>query len=182
MDNIPDNCPVDINPGQENNDGDQQGDICDPDDDNDDVTDVEEITEGTDPFVFADTDEDGMSDDWESIRGTNSAVDDALLDLDNDGFINILELIKGTLPQDVNSVPIVNTVYVDIGNSSGVEDGSQANPFSSIPVGVAAAEAGDTLEIAPGNYPLSFYTITKPIRFIGSGVWVDNSVAHLFCS
>ena len=32
-----DNCPNDANPGQENNDGDAQGDVCDTDDDNDGV-------------------------------------------------------------------------------------------------------------------------------------------------
>lgn len=34
-----DNCPTTYNPGQENNDGDAQGDACDPDDDNDSVAD-----------------------------------------------------------------------------------------------------------------------------------------------
>ena len=34
-----DNCPNDANPDQANNDGDAQGDVCDPDDDNDGVFD-----------------------------------------------------------------------------------------------------------------------------------------------
>lgn len=56
-----DNCPNDPNPLQENNDGDAQGDICDSDDDNDGLSDVDEAVYGTDPFVM-DTDADGLTD------------------------------------------------------------------------------------------------------------------------
>ena len=38
--NAPDNCPSLSNPSQDNNDGDTQGDACDPDDDNDGVDDT----------------------------------------------------------------------------------------------------------------------------------------------
>lgn len=66
-----DNCVDDSNPLQENNDGDALGDVCDPDDDNDGLTDVEEenfdgvpgYNPGTDTDPFsADTDGDGISD------------------------------------------------------------------------------------------------------------------------
>lgn len=52
-----DNCPADPNPLQENNDGDSEGDVCDPDDDNDGIgdsldaqpfTDSNECTGGND--------------------------------------------------------------------------------------------------------------------------------------
>ena len=66
-----DNCVDDPNPLQENNDGDAFGDVCDADDDNDGLTDLEEEnfdgTPGynpgtdTDPFS-ADTDGDGLND------------------------------------------------------------------------------------------------------------------------
>lgn len=165
-----DNCPIDINPLQENNDADAQGDICDPDDDNDGVSDVEEISAGTDPNLFADSDLDRMSDDWETIRGTNVLTDDALEDLDGDGYVNVLEYIRDTLPLDSNSVPVINTLYVDQANTSGIEDGSAANPFSTISVALDAALDGDTLQLAAGNYSLGFFTYNKSVRMVGADI------------
>jgi hypothetical protein len=66
-----DNCPALPKAGQENNDGDVEGDVCDDDDDNDGLTDVEEgnydgvpgYNPGTDPNPFdPDTDDDGYLD------------------------------------------------------------------------------------------------------------------------
>ena len=51
-DGIPDgfdNCPLESNPEQENYDGDPQGDVCDPDDDNDGILDVD------DPFPMSES-------------------------------------------------------------------------------------------------------------------------------
>jgi len=69
-----DNCPNDPNPLQENNDGDGQGDVCDPDDDNDGLSDAEEAVIGTDPLQ-TDTDGDGISDYDETLYDTVPGYD-----------------------------------------------------------------------------------------------------------
>lgn len=95
IDNVLDNCPLNFNPGQENNDrnfipasapltvndsslanSDTAGDVCDPDDDNDGVTDVDEASGAacdggvTDAFM-RDTDGDGRRDGAECALGTD---------------------------------------------------------------------------------------------------------------
>jgi len=72
-----DNCPNIVNPGQDDNDDDHVGDICDDDDDND-----------------------GMPDDWEKQHGLNPFVNDASDDLDGDGWSNLEEYDRGTDPGD----------------------------------------------------------------------------------
>jgi hypothetical protein len=93
-----DNCPNDPNPLQENNDGDAQGDVCDADDDNDGLSDVEEMNFDGDPAysaltdtnpLLADTDGDGISDfDEENYDGNlaySAATDLNPLSQDTDG-------------------------------------------------------------------------------------------------
>ncbi len=70
-----DNCPSVFNPGQENNDGDSEGDVCDLDDDND-----------------------GMPDSWELIYGLNALLDDSSVDSDGDGMSNLYEYQYGFNP------------------------------------------------------------------------------------
>ena len=81
-----DNCPGDPNPLQANNDGDLEGDICDDDDDNDGISDIDEMSfdgdpaynpaTDTDPFN-ADTDGDGISDFDEQNYDGNPAYNPA---------------------------------------------------------------------------------------------------------
>jgi hypothetical protein len=85
-----DNCPDDANPQQENYDGDDQGDVCDADDDNDGLTDVEEMNFDGDPAynpetdtnpLLADTDGDGISD-FDEVNHDGNPVYNAATDLD----------------------------------------------------------------------------------------------------
>jgi hypothetical protein len=59
--------------------------------------------------------------------------------------------------------PPTNTIFVSLGNTSGWEDGSFAHPYNTVTEGHFAAMPGDTILIAPGNYPetLTFRTPVK---------------------
>jgi M6 family metalloprotease-like protein len=135
-------------------------------------TDADQLSDGdevniysTDPLDGTDTDEDGMSDDWENVRGTNAAVNDARTDTDNDGVDNAIEYLRDTLPLDNSSTPVVTTIYVDAANPGG--DGSQLNPYGNINAAIGAAQHGDTLIVASGAYSAPGFYIQKSINFFG---------------
>ncbi len=110
-----------------------------------------------------------MSDDWETVFSLNPSSDlDGLTDLDLDGVVNYIEYWRNTDPSNGTSIPLLTTYYVDIGtcNPGGTEDDSLANPYCEVQGGIDAADGGDTVEVAAGNYgdgPLGFWTIAKPI-------------------
>ena len=138
------------------------------DTDSDRLSDGDEVNVyGTDPLSNTDSDGDAMPDDWETVRGTNVALHDSLEDADSDGANNIVEYARSTLPLDAASVPPIKTIYVDISNLSGIEDGTQANPYSTVQAGIADAQTGDTVDVAAGNYILGFYGGSKNIRITG---------------
>lgn len=72
--------------------------------DGDGITNLEEQDLKTDP-TSRDTDRDGMDDGYEVAYGLNPLVDDASLDSDSDGYLNIDEYYAASDPYDANSIP-----------------------------------------------------------------------------
>lgn len=67
----------------------------------------------------------------------------------------LISILSGTAAiWALSSVPNLHAaeIFVDATNDTGIEDGSAAYPFSSIPEGISVAVAGDTVTVAPGIY------------------------------
>ena len=128
------------------------------DTDGDMLSDWDEINVyGTDPLLITDTDDDGMSDDWESAFGTNPVVFDSETDLDGDSVINAIEYLRNTDPDDNLSFPVLKTYYADpAGSADG--DGSAGDPVDTISAAILFADHGDTIIAAGGTY-LSDYSL-----------------------
>jgi len=58
------------------------------------------------------------------------------------------------------------TIYVDVANTTGVEDGSAAHPYNTVQEGINAAGNGDEVIVTPGVYVGS-------ANFEGSGITAD---------
>jgi len=82
------------------------------------------------PTSTSDWDGDGLPDEYELQYGLNPfSSSDATNDPDGDGYSNWDEFLMGSNPTNSND-PI--TVYVDVTNTNGTYDGTQANPFQNI--------------------------------------------------
>ncbi|MCG8552563.1 MAG: hypothetical protein MI799_19340, partial [Desulfobacterales bacterium] len=142
-----------------------------PDMDGDGLLDGQEVdVYGTDPLAV-DSDNDSLSDAEEIDAGLNPLMDDVGPDDDNDedGVINIIEFHRDTDPNDPDSVPELSTFYVDHTNTTGIEDGSMENPFSTVAGALDVAAIGDTIQIAAGTYSLETSWAGTAVNIIGAG-------------
>ena len=64
------------------------------------------------------------------------------------------------------------TIWVDVNNTTGVEDGSAAHPWSTIQEGIDAAANGDEVVVRPGEY-------IETVTFEGSGITSDFTLRSL---
>ncbi len=103
--NIVDNCPNDVNSDQINTDDDSFGNICDTDDDNDGVLDVNDAFP-TDSTETQDSDGDGVGDNSDAFPADPAET----MDSDGDGYGNNMEVATGTDPLDASDYPRSKTI------------------------------------------------------------------------
>jgi len=68
---------------------------------------------------------------------------------------------------------LLATLFVDAGNTTGVEDGSREHPYRLIQAAIdGSASAGDTVRIAPGTYAEAL-NVDRPVRLAGPNEGID---------
>ncbi|MCG8407878.1 MAG: right-handed parallel beta-helix repeat-containing protein, partial [Phycisphaerales bacterium] len=135
---------------------------------------VANMGSGADPFVdvgadeFVDLDMDELPDNWESRYFDDTTAGIAAADPDGDGLLNIDEY------EQYSSDPVATPIFVDgsIGDdefdgSSPEAQGGTIGPKATIQGGLDVATGGDTVLVAPGNYPISQF---RGLDFAGKSI------------
>jgi hypothetical protein len=147
------------NPAKKDSDGDGAGDGVDPF-----PTDAGEWSDsdgdGMGDNVDIDDDNDGMPDKWEMLYGLDPMVNDALLDKDGDGIVNIEEYINGSDPNQSNGA---GTIIIDDGGPGTASMGNWkisggADPYGSQSLYSTQAGAQYAFEsMVTGRYEIALW-------------------------
>jgi hypothetical protein len=133
--------------------------LTDEDMDGDGLHDGEEAYLGTNPSNV-DTDGDGVADvdEVEAYR-----TEPLFGDTDQDGYSDGHEIAAGTNPLDEADEPVI---YVNVGNTSGIELGSALYPYPTIGQGISASPEKYVVRVASGTYTEAV-VIDKNIMLVG---------------
>ncbi len=72
-----------------------------------------------------------------------------------------------------NKLATGNTIYVDVNNTTGIEDGSELHPYSTIQAGVNNSSSGDIVYVVPGIYHEMVGLSNSNILIQGNGAILD---------
>ncbi len=113
-----------------------------------------------------DVDGDFMEDQWEDQHGLDPGnADDALLDLDHDGFTNLCEYLHHSIPTDAGQTPTENvTIAVPVA-------------IGTIQEAIDMTIDGDTVLVQPGTYEEGISLSDKEIRLTGTAPSDPDTVA-----